>query len=272
MPFIWVAVALLVLIVMQRWIHAHLHGLSLLITGRPQWAVALYAIILFPGVLLHEVSHWLMATVLGVRTGSMSLVPRLKPDGSVQLGYVEYYKGKTLGPIRESLIGGAPLLAGTAVILLIGFRVFSVTSLAAAVQTGSIDSLTLALGDIFATNDILVWLYLLFAISNAMLPSPSDRRAWPAFLLIMAVLTAVLFLIGLDDEIMAGLACPPPPSLAISAPACLWQSASTSSSCSSSPPSKPSSAAFVGCMSSMAAASRPKAAKTWLCNRKWLKH
>ncbi|MCA9996388.1 MAG: hypothetical protein KDE56_11605 [Anaerolineales bacterium] len=208
MPFIWVAVALLVLIVMQRWIHAHLHGLSLLITGRPQWAVALYAIILFPGVLLHEVSHWLMATVLGVRTGSMSLVPRLKPDGSVQLGYVEYYKGKTLGPIRESLIGGAPLLAGTAVILLIGFRVFSVTSLAAAVQTGSIDSLTLALGDIFATNDILVWLYLLFAISNAMLPSPSDRRAWPAFLLIMAVLTAVLFLIGLDDEIMAGLAGP----------------------------------------------------------------
>lgn len=208
MPFIWVAAALLLLIIMQRWIHAHLHGLSLLITGRPQWAVALYAIVLFPGVLLHEVSHWLMATILGVRTGSMSLIPRLKPDGSVQLGYVEYYKGQTLGPVRESLIGGAPLIAGTAVILLIAYHIFGVTTLAAAIQTGSIDTLTLALSDIFATNDILVWLYLLFAISNAMLPSPSDRRAWPAFLLIMAALATTLFLLGLDDEIIEGLAGP----------------------------------------------------------------
>lgn len=208
MPFIWVVVALLVLIVMQRWIHAHLHGLSLLITGRPQWAVALYAIVLFPGVLLHEVSHWLMATLLWVRTGSMSLIPRLKPDGSVQLGYVEYYKGNTLGPVRESLIGGAPLIAGTAVILLIGFRVFGVTSLAAAIQSGNVDNLTLALGDIFATNDILVWLYLLFAVSNAMLPSASDRRAWPAFLLIMAALAAILFLLGIQDKLVEGLAGP----------------------------------------------------------------
>ncbi|MEM7112441.1 MAG: hypothetical protein AAF614_08410 [Chloroflexota bacterium] len=208
MPFIWVAIAMIVLILMQRWIHAHLHGVSLLLTGRPQWAVALYAIVLFPGVLLHEVSHWLMATLLGVRTGSMSLVPRLQPDGTVQLGYVEYYKGKTLGPIRESLIGGAPLITGTAVILLIGFQVFGVTDLAAAIQSGDIDTLTLALGDIFATDDILVWLYLLFAVSNAMLPSASDRRAWPAFLLIMAVLAVILYFLGLQARIIEQIATP----------------------------------------------------------------
>ena len=208
MPYIWVAIALFVLILMQRWIHAHLHGVSLLLTGRPQWAVALYAIILFPGVLLHEVSHWLMATILGVRTGSMSLIPRLQPDGTVQLGYVEYYKGKTLGPIRESLIGGAPLLTGTAAILLIGFYVFSVTDLAVAIQSGDIDTLTLALGEIFATSNFFVWLYLLFAISNAMLPSPSDRRAWPAFLLIMSGFAVILYLLGLQDRIVAGLAEP----------------------------------------------------------------
>ncbi|MFO7682523.1 MAG: hypothetical protein R6X34_20995, partial [Chloroflexota bacterium] len=93
MPFIWVTLAFIVLLFLQRWIHTHLHGLSLLITGKPEYAVILYALVLFPGVLLHELSHWLAASLLGVRTGRFSLLPRRQPDGSIQLGYVEYYKG-----------------------------------------------------------------------------------------------------------------------------------------------------------------------------------
>ena len=208
MPFIWVALALPVLLIVQRWIQTHLGGVALLLTGRSDRAVILYAILMFPGVLLHELSHWLMAKILGIRTGSLSLLPQVQPDGTVQLGYVTYYKGQNLGPIRESLVGGAPLLAGTAVILLIGHRVFSVTDLAAAIQTGSIDVLTLALTTLLETNDFLVWLYLLFTITNAMLPSRSDRRAWPAFLLIMGILTAVVYLLGLQRVVVEGLVGP----------------------------------------------------------------
>lgn len=208
MPFIWVALAIPILLVTQRWIQTHLGGVALLLTGRSDRAVILYAILMFPGVLLHELSHWFMAKILGVRTGSLSLLPQVQPDGTVQLGYVTYYKGQNLGPIRESLVGGAPLLAGTAVILLIGSRVFSVTELVAAIQTGSIDTLTLALTNLLETNDFLVWLYLLFTIANAMLPSRSDRRAWPAFLLIMGILTAGVYLVGLQQVVVAGLAGP----------------------------------------------------------------
>ena len=50
MLFLAAAIALLVLVFLQRWIHAHLHGVSLLLTGRPEWAVIVYAVILFPGV------------------------------------------------------------------------------------------------------------------------------------------------------------------------------------------------------------------------------
>lgn len=208
MPFIWVIIAFVALLLMQRWIHTHLHGVSMLITRRAEWAVILYSLVLLPGVFLHEISHWLTATFLGVRTGSFSLIPRRQADGSIVLGYVEYYKGRTLGPIRESLIGGAPLLAGTAVILLIGFKIFGVTDLAAAIQSGEIDNLSAALGQIFATTDILVWLYLLFAISNAMMPSPADRRAWPAFLLTMLGLVIILAILGVGDIVIAGLAQP----------------------------------------------------------------
>ena len=208
MPLIWVALTLPILLLLQRWIHRHIHGLAYLLTGNRSWAVILYAIFLFPGVLLHEVSHWLAATLLGVRTGSFSILPKTNADGSIQLGYVEYYKTRSVGPIRESLIGSAPLVTGTAVVLMISFRIFDVTSLAAAIQTGEVDRLTGALTTLFATNDFLVWLYLLFAISNAMMPSASDRRAWPAFAVIMVIFALVLFLLGLQDELIDTLAGP----------------------------------------------------------------
>ena len=52
-PIIWVAVLLFVLFLIERWIHRHMQGIAFLITGSVQWSVMLYALILFPGVLLH---------------------------------------------------------------------------------------------------------------------------------------------------------------------------------------------------------------------------
>ena len=208
MPFFWVAFALIILLVMQRWIHTHLHGLSLLLIGKPERAVILYAIILLPGVFLHEVSHWLTATLLGVRTGTFSVIPKMQSDGTVQLGYVEYYKGRTLGPIRESMIGGAPLIAGTAVILLIGFHVFSVTELAAAIQSGEIEALSVALGQVFQTADLVLWLSRLFAVATGMMSSRSDRGAQPARWWSMAALGIILSLLGWMGLIIDSLAGP----------------------------------------------------------------
>ncbi|GAB4157785.1 MAG: hypothetical protein Fur0021_27010 [Candidatus Promineifilaceae bacterium] len=207
-PFIWVAVTLPLLLLVQRWIHRHLHGVSLLLTGNANWALILYAIVLLPGVFLHEVSHWLAAGMLGVRTGRFSLIPRVQKDGSIQLGYVEYFKSHTLGPLRESIIGGAPLLSGVGAILLIAFHVFDVAQIGPAIQSGQVSELAIALGQIFSANDFLVWFYLLFAISNAMLPSPSDRRAWPAFIIAMVALALILTALGLQQIIWQEMAGP----------------------------------------------------------------
>lgn len=208
MPFLWLAITLPLLLALQRWIHRHLRGVAYLLTGRMNWAVLIYAIILFPGVLLHELSHLISARLLGVRTGSISLIPQAQPDGTIRLGYVEYYKGKSLGPIRESIIGGAPLITGTAVVLLIGLNIFDVGNVTSAIQSGSVDRLSSALSRIFTTPDFLVWLYLIFAISNAMMPSPSDRRAWPAFLLLLAAVVLILYGLDLSHLLVDGLRGP----------------------------------------------------------------
>lgn len=207
MSFIWFALAFPVLLLFQRWIHQHLRGLALLITNKQNWAIILYALILFPGVLLHELSHWFTALLLGVRTGAISLIPKPGRDGSIQLGYVEYYRGSNLGPIRESFIGGAPLIAGTTAILLIAFHIFGFGNLATAIESGDIDQFTLALGQLFTTPDFLLWLYLIFAVSNAMMPSASDRKAWPAFLVVVGALLLVLFMVD-GELVVRGLSRP----------------------------------------------------------------
>jgi hypothetical protein len=208
MPFFWVLLTLPLLLMLQRWIHRHLHGLALLITGQQARAVIIYAIILLPGVFLHEASHWLAATFLGVKTGTFSIIPQQQDDGSIQLGYVEYYKTKSLDPLRESIIGGAPLISGTAVILLIAYKIFNLSELAALAQSGQLQSLTQLLESLFQTPDFFLWLYLLFAIANGMMPSRSDRRAWPAFAVAMLIFSFIIYLLGVADVVTAGLEGP----------------------------------------------------------------
>lgn len=207
-PFFWALFAFPIVFFMQRWINRHLQGVALLLTGRVQWSILFYAVIMFPGVLLHELSHWVVANLLGVRTGRFSLLPKLQDDGSLRLGYVEYYKSPDVGPFRETFIGGAPLIFGTAAILLIGYFVFDAISVLQIVQDGSTEALSIALNEIFSTNDFWLWLYLLFAISNAMMPSASDRRAWPAFFIIMGVLTVLLYILGFQEALWRGLVGP----------------------------------------------------------------
>ncbi len=203
-PLLWVAITLPILIAMQRWIHQHLHGISLLVTGNPHWAIIVYALILLPGVALHELSHFVVARLIGVRTGKLSILPNRKANGAIQLGYVEYYK-RDAGTISEALIGGAPLVFGSLAILLIGFLVFDLNAIVETIRSGDVSSLTAALQQMYNANDFLVWLYLLFAISNAMLPSPSDRRAWPTFFLLLGILAIILAVLGLGDVLFQGI-------------------------------------------------------------------
>jgi len=80
--------------------------------------------------------------------------------------------------VRESLVGVAPLLIGSLLIIIIGAVVFDLRALSQALIIRDLDWFVQLLGEGFRTADFWLWLYLIFVISNAMLPSESDRRAW----------------------------------------------------------------------------------------------
>jgi hypothetical protein len=154
--------------------------------------MALLWFVLLPGVLLHELSHWLMAKLLGVPTGRLRLTPTVQGK-QVVLGSVEV---KRTDALRDSLVGLAPFLAGTLALLAIGYSVFDAAGLGLAWERSDWRGLLAQFAGAFRVDDAWLWLYLLVAISNAMMPSPSDRESWRLVLIYLAVVAVVMLLFG----------------------------------------------------------------------------
>ncbi len=75
--------------------------------------ISLLALLFFPGTLLHELAHFLMAGILFVPVGDMELMPKIEGQ-NVKLGSVAIAR---TDPIRRFLIGAAPFLFGTSLLL-----------------------------------------------------------------------------------------------------------------------------------------------------------
>jgi hypothetical protein len=203
--WLWLLVALGPLILLERWIHRHLQGVWLLVLRDPDLALILYSLMMLPGVILHEGSHWIMATVLGVRAGRFSVVPQRMPDGTLRLGYVET---ESTDFIREALIGAAPLLFGATAIIFIGYSRLGVGPAGEALARGDLLGMFQTLGAMVGVADFWLWLYLIFAVANSMLPSASDRRGWWRLLLVLAVVSALLYYVGFGTVLLQAFTGP----------------------------------------------------------------
>ena len=203
-PFLWLAATLGLLLLMERWIHRHLQGVMLLLTGNPEMALVLYALPLLPGIFLHEMSHALAATLLGVRVGRISIRPKLAGQ-RIQLGFVPV---EETDAVRSSLIGLAPLLVGCATTLLIGYTVFDIASLGDAITEGDWSGALGSLAAMLEAPDVWIWAYTIFALSNTMLPSQADRQSWTPDALFLVLLVVLIWIAGLGPTIIAGLAAP----------------------------------------------------------------
>jgi len=192
------------LLLTERWIHRHLQGTMLLLAGDSDVAVVLYALPLLPGILLHELSHVLAATLLGVQVGRISIRPK-RAGQRVQLGFVPVEKTDV---VRASLIGLAPLLAGSTAILLVGYWVFGISTVGAALVAGDWVNLTAGLLRALKTSDAWIWAYVIFAVSNTMLPSRADRQAWTPLILFLLLIGVLIWAAGLGPAIIEGLAEP----------------------------------------------------------------
>lgn len=194
MPILFFIIVFLLTLLLQRWLHQHIQGLTFAVTGDPGCALRFLFILLLPGVILHEASHWVVANLIGVRTGKVSLGLARAGGKQFSLGSVNVERTDI---VRESLIGIAPFLVGLGAIILIagfGFDLWPNSGLA----------LNQMLERVLATtNDWLTWvdLYLIFAVSTAMIPSESDREPWGGLIAFFGVVGGLAIVFGWTPRI-----------------------------------------------------------------------
>ncbi|MBL8097010.1 MAG: hypothetical protein JNL73_22725 [Anaerolineales bacterium] len=204
-PILALAAVLVSLVLTERWINRHLQGIWLLIFRDPDVAMITYSLTMLPGVVLHEASHWVVATVLGVRTGRFSVFPERTTDGHLRLGFVETERTDI---VREALIGAAPLLVGAAMLGWVGSALLGLAPVGAAFVSGDMATAVSGLPAVFGAPDAWLWLYLLFAVGNAMLPSRSDQRAWLPAVGLVVILIGVLTWAGFGGLLAEWLTTP----------------------------------------------------------------
>jgi len=146
--------------------------ISLLLFRNTSPGVLFYSLFFLPGVIIHELSHLLTASLLGVQTGNISIFPSEIKPGNTKLGYVESAQSD---PVREGLIGFAPLFIGVTIIFIAGGLHFALEPV----------------------KQILI-MYLLFSVANTMFVSKEDTRSWWGLLTFIVLIVLFIFVFQLN--------------------------------------------------------------------------
>ncbi|GAB4027706.1 MAG: hypothetical protein Fur0011_6370 [Candidatus Microgenomates bacterium] len=169
-------VAIILLSTLRTWLYFEFVALSLLIFKTNRVGKWLYTLIFLPGTILHELSHWLMAELLGVRTGEITILPDFETTeerGSERLGSVATASS---GPLRSFMIGAAPFFTGLFILWI--------------------------LGSLLQRGDWQLWQYILMfygiiVVGSSMLLSKEDRRSWPFIAILVSSLLILYYFLPL---------------------------------------------------------------------------
>ena len=182
--------ALLTFIIIRRVLYVDMLRLLAAITKNVLTAHKIHFALVFPGVLLHESSHFVALRLMGVRC-RLNLGVEMQND-FVVYGHVDFYENEVNG-IQHFISGIAPLFTGLTAISVIAVNFMGVPSIRSIIaSSGNIDFSTI----LTAANNWWFWVafYFVFAIASEMIPSPSDRRYWVHLGIILVVLFAISIL------------------------------------------------------------------------------
>lgn len=189
MTLIVIGIELFILSFLARRLTSQLFFFFLVLFGSKIVALSLTIAILFPGTVIHELSHLFTAEILGVPTGKLTLIPEAIKGNSdeVQSGSVTIAQ---TGPIRRAIIGLSPVYTGIIAVACISYLIFLSPDNLSSLLHLPINYEQLAIFRI-------VLFYLLFATGNTMFSSAQDLKGVVPVFIAIGLLTALGYFIGI---------------------------------------------------------------------------
>lgn len=192
---------------LERWLHQHIFKVGWLVTKDLRTTTILYYLLFLPGVVVHEVTLWLVAGMLNVRAERAIGWPETQAMAELRLNFVKL--AKNAGGLKTAIIGISPLILGISLIYLIAVTIMDVPTFLSTLRDGGLEMLGLAVRQVTSTPDFFLWVYLIFAIGNTMMPDPKNLRSWRLVLIVSAVVLVVLYAVGIGEALLTnGLAEP----------------------------------------------------------------
>lgn len=162
--------------------------LLLRVTKNKKLTTEILTLVFLPGTVVHELSHFFVATLLLVPTGRLNFSP-VQEEERVKLATLEVAK---TDPLRRALIGLAPLLVGLGVSVLA--IVWFYKTQQSLIQTSPLGILSL--------KETYLVAFVLFQVTNTMYASQEDLEGLlalgAAFILLAAATGLTFYLKGFE--------------------------------------------------------------------------
>jgi hypothetical protein len=198
---------------MEIWLHQHIFKVGWLLTQNYQTTTVLYYTFFLPGVMLYEIVIWLSAAILDVRAERAITWPEKQEIGELRLNFVRITKKASR--LKVALINLMPLITGILIVWFVAENILRVQDALALMGGGTLDGFGAAIGQLTRSSDFWLWTYILFTITNTMIPTGRvELPGWQWALIAVAVISVVLFALGLGQDIL-GQAIDGPVSTAI---------------------------------------------------------
>lgn len=199
LPFLALAAILFPLRWMQGWLLRHLFGFGYLVSKDKRFATLIFYFVLFPGVVLHEISRYLVAGMLRIIPTGFQIIPEEQDDGEIEIGFVQF--GLILNPLYAAIVDLTPLAVGLAVTSLVSSSILNLPDFISHLRSFDIYLISDAFARLVNRPDFLLWSYVLFAVANTMLPSRNEYRGLLIFAGICGLIVLFFVVLGLPNAV-----------------------------------------------------------------------